>query len=61
MTMDGLEHSTMKIFCDNTSAISISKNSVQHSQTKHINIHHHFIRKLMEDKEIELAYVSTIK
>ena len=32
------------IKCDNTSAISISKNLVQHSRTKHIEIRHHFLR-----------------
>ena len=34
------EHVPIK--CDNTSAISISKNPVQHSRTKHIKIRHHF-------------------
>jgi hypothetical protein len=33
----------MSIFCDNTSAINISKIPVQHSPTKHIDIRHHFI------------------
>ncbi|XP_019257681.1 PREDICTED: uncharacterized protein LOC109235889 [Nicotiana attenuata] len=32
------------IFCDNTSAICLSKNSVHHSREKHIEIKHHFIR-----------------
>ena len=41
------EHLT--IYCDNTSAINISKNPVQHSRTKHIEIQHHFIRKLVEE------------
>ena len=41
------EHLT--IYCDNTSAINISKNLVQHSRTKHIEIRHHFIRKLVEE------------
>ena len=36
------EHLT--IYCDNTSAINISKNPIQHSRTKHIKIRHHFIR-----------------
>ena len=31
------------IFSDNTNAINITKNSVQHSRTKHIEIKHHFI------------------
>ena len=29
---------------DNTSAINLSKNPVQHSRTKHIEIRHHFLR-----------------
>ena len=31
--------------CDNTSAISISKNPVLHSKTKHIPIKYHFLRE----------------
>ncbi|KAI5668928.1 hypothetical protein M9H77_18781 [Catharanthus roseus] len=33
--------------CDNTSAIKISINLVQHSKTKHIEIKHHFIRDML--------------
>ena len=40
----GLTFSHVLIKCDNTSAISISKNLVQHSRTKHIEIRHHFLR-----------------
>ena len=29
---------------DNTNAISISKNLMQHYRTKHIEIRHHFLR-----------------
>ncbi|GJW33747.1 retrovirus-related pol polyprotein from transposon TNT 1-94 [Tanacetum coccineum] len=32
------------IMYDNKSAIDLSKNPVQHSRTKHIEIHHHFLR-----------------
>jgi hypothetical protein len=32
------------IHCDNTSAISVSKNLVFHSKTKHIPIKYHFLR-----------------
>jgi hypothetical protein len=34
----------ISILCDNTSAISISKNPVMHSKTKHIPIKYHFLR-----------------
>ena len=36
------EHVPIK--CDNTSIISISKNLMQHSRTKHIEIIHHVFR-----------------
>ena len=34
----GLTYSHVPIKCDNTSVISISKNLVQHSRTKHVEI-----------------------
>ena len=49
----------MTLFCDNMSAINISKNPVQHSRTKHIDIRHHYIRDLIEDKVITLEHVAT--
>ena len=54
-----ISQSIMAIFCDNTSAINISKNPVQHSRTKHIDIRHHFIRELIEDGVISLEFVPT--
>ena len=47
------------MFCDNTSAINISKNSAMHFKTKHIVIKYHFVRELVQDKEIRLEYVHT--
>jgi len=45
--------------CDNESAIAISKNPVQHSITKHIAIRHHFVRELVEEKQITVEHVPT--
>jgi len=50
---------TMVINCDNTSAINISKNPVQHSRTKHIDIRHHFLRDLVESEVVSLSFIST--
>jgi hypothetical protein len=41
------------------SAINISKNPVQHSKTKHIDIRHHYIRDLVENKIVTLEHVGT--
>ena len=51
------EHVPIK--CDNTSAIIISKNLVQHSRTKHIEIRHHFLRDHAKKDDITLEFVST--
>ena len=55
----GLCQNTLTIFCDNTSAICISKNPVQHNRTKHIDIRYHFIRELVENGTVVLEYVDT--
>ncbi|GJU08534.1 retrovirus-related pol polyprotein from transposon TNT 1-94 [Tanacetum coccineum] len=47
------------IFCDNTSAIAISNNSVLHSRTKHIDIRYHFIRDHILKCDIELHFIPT--
>ena len=49
----------MIVYCDNSSAIDISKNLVQHSKTKHIEIRYHFIRNLVERKIVALDYIPT--
>ena len=57
----GIEQGSMNLYCDNTSAINISKNLVQHSRTKHIDIKHHFIRELVEEGVIALEHIPTEK
>jgi len=45
--------------CDNTSAINLSKNPIQHFRSKHIEIKHHFIRDHVQKKDITLSFVDT--
>lgn len=52
-----LDHIPIK--CDNTSAISISKNLVLHSRTKHIEIRHHFLRDHVLKDDCVLEFVDT--
>ena len=57
----GIQQGVLTLYCDNMSAISISKNPVQHSRTKHIGIRHHFIRELVEDNVVSLEHVVSEK
>lgn len=54
-----VSQSVLTLYCDNLSAINISKNPIQHSRTKHIDIRHHFIKNLVEDKVVTLERVTT--
>jgi hypothetical protein len=47
----------VSIMCDNTNAINLSKNLVQHSKTKHIPIKYHFLREQVQDQVVKLEYV----
>ena len=47
------------IFCDNISAVSISKNLVMHSKTKHIPIKYHFVKERVAENIVKLEYVDT--
>ena len=37
------------IYCDNSSAIKLSRNLVFHGRSKHIDVRFHFLRDLTED------------
>jgi len=54
-----VEQDVLTLYCDNLSAIKISNNPIQHSMTKHIDIRHHFIGDLVEEKILTLEHVAT--
>ena len=47
----------VRLYCDNTNAINLTKNLIQHSKTKHIEIRHHFIRNHIQKGDIEIMFV----
>ena len=49
------------IFCDNISAINITKNPVQHSHIKNIEIRCHFIRDRVLKGDIPIEFVNSLK
>jgi hypothetical protein len=47
------------LFCDNQSVLKMVKNPVYHARTKHIEVHHHYIRQLVDNEDICLYYCPT--
>jgi hypothetical protein len=49
------------LHCDNTSAISVSKNHVLHSKMNHIPIKYHFLKEQVTNKVVQLNYIPSTK
>ena len=47
------------MYCDNSSAINLTNNPIQHSKTKHIEIRHHFIRDHVQKRYCEIKFFKT--
>ena len=57
----GLKVTEVPLFCDNTSAINLTKHPVHHSRTKHIEIRHHFIREQVSNGICEIKFIESEK
>eukprot|EP00253_Pinus_taeda_P007147 PITA_07147 len=57
----GLVKEAIRIDCDSQSAIFLAKNPAYHANTKHIDVHYHFVRDMIEDKKVLLVNVDTLK
>ena len=55
----GIKLDHIPIKCDNTSTINLSKNPIQHSRTKHIDIRYHFLRDHVQNGDISLEFIDT--
>lgn len=47
------------LFSDNQSTITLAKDHQYHAQTKHIDVHFHFIQWIIEDGKLCLIYCPT--
>ena len=56
----GIEQAKL-LYCDNMSAIALSKNLEHHARIKHIDVQFHFVRHYIEQKIIDLKYIFTKK
>jgi hypothetical protein len=45
------EYTHVPLQCDSTSAISVAKNTVLHSETRHIEVRYHFLRQRRERED----------
>nr|GEU96135.1 copia protein [Tanacetum cinerariifolium] len=54
----GIRLDNVPIMCDNKGAIDLSKNPIQHSRTKHIEIRHHFLRDNVQKGNIFIEKVA---
>lgn len=55
----GIILKTPTLYCDNLATIEISRNPKNHQRAKHIDIKYHFIRKTIEDGEINLNFINS--
>lgn len=54
-----LKGTPITLYCDNQSAINLSKNAVYHARSKHIDVRYHFIREKIAAKQIVVQYKCT--
>ena len=50
---------TLKLWCDNKSALCIATNPVQHDRTKHVDIDRFFIKERLDDGTLKLDFVTS--
>ncbi|KAK2447548.1 secreted RxLR effector protein [Trifolium repens] len=55
----GISQGCVKIHCDSQSAIHLANHQVYHERTKHIDIRLHFVRDMIETKEIMVEKIAT--
>ncbi|WVZ58644.1 hypothetical protein U9M48_008889 [Paspalum notatum var. saurae] len=55
----GLRFGRIPLLVDSTSAISVAKNPILHSRTKHIDVRFHFLRDYYEKGDMDLIHVAT--
>lgn len=49
----------LHLHCDNVSAIKLARNPVFHARSKHIELHHHYVRERVLAGEIKVDYLRT--
>lgn len=50
---------SVQLHCNNQSALKLARNHVFHARSKHIEIHHHFVKERVLEGEIGLKFINT--
>jgi hypothetical protein len=53
------DDSCIKLFCDNQSAIYLTKDQMFHERTKHIDIKYHYVRDVVARGKLQVCNIST--
>jgi hypothetical protein len=56
-----LQQDETVVFCDNHSAIHLTKNQMYHERTKHIDVRYHFLWEVVTQGDITLKKIGTTK
>ena len=55
----GVIQENIAVFCDNQSAIFLTKNQTYHARTKHIDVKYHYVREIIESSIVWLRKIDT--
>ena len=53
----GIDLSPIPLFGDNQGSIFLASNPVQEKRIKHIDLRYHFIRNVVQNKQVELFFI----
>ncbi|GKV29673.1 hypothetical protein SLEP1_g59547 [Rubroshorea leprosula] len=55
----GVEQNEMMVFCDSQSATHLTKNTMYHERTKHIQVQYHFVWEVISNGDVYVEKIST--
>ena len=55
----GIKQESLVVYCDNQSAVHLSKNQVFHERSKHIDIKLYFVRDVIESRTVLVEKIDT--
>ena len=57
----GVKQDNFVVYCNSQSAIHFAKNSIYYWKSKHIDVRYHWVRDVLEKKQLQLEKIHTIE